>query len=131
MIADSINGAICSYLSSHATLTDVATKVFFHRVPTNAVMPWVLVMNSGGGRKLLTQAYREPIDTIPVYIDSQNQFAGYDLAQRVQAALEEYRGAMGNMKDVYIWSETFRDLDTFTNAYRYLVPIHVRYILDR
>jgi hypothetical protein len=127
----SIEQAVVDYLNEQTIYPELFDKVYYHRVPTGIEMPWVIVTNSGGMRSKMTVAYTGIEDTLTIYVDSNQQFQGRTLAEKVLKLLENYRGRMGDVYDLYIRAGTIRDLDTFTNAYRYLLTFYVQYKEDR
>jgi hypothetical protein len=124
-----IEKAIVNYLNNHPTLTAYKGKIYYHRVPTDVKMPFVICTNAGGGRTRISAGLKEPFDTLIIYVESQKQFEGYDLANLVNAALDNYRGNMGDAKDLVIKCDTPRDLDGFFATYRYMLSVHVKYTI--
>jgi hypothetical protein len=130
-----IEQSIMQYLLS---IPEIATmtggKIFYRRAPSKATMPWVIITNAGGLRERLTQGgqtspgWTEPFDTLMIYVESQEQFRGRDIAERVRKALENYRGDMGDTKDITIKTQTIRDLDGWQGSFRYLLMFHIKYI---
>jgi len=125
-----IETAIVTYLNNLPALAAYKGKIYYHRVPTDIKMPWCYVQNAGGGRKKLTRVLKEPFDTLQIYIESDKQFTGYDMAYAINAALDEYRGNMGSERDLVVRCDTPRDLDGFFQTYRYMLTVHVKYLQD-
>ena len=126
---------LLSYFASHPTLSSVMTgKVFYRRVPPNVKLPYMIVTNSGGGRKKLAQCgtgSSEARDILTLYINDDQQFRGEQIAEAVMRALENYRGNMPSTNpiayDTHFYCGTTRDLDGFQDAFTYLITVYVRY----
>ena len=128
-----IEQAIVTYLISEMGSL-VNNQVYYHRVPPNAKMPWIRVTNSGGMRRKMTLNHTsEAVDILTIYVDDNQQFRGRTIADAVMAALENYRGDMPPAPaaalacDTHVRLGTTRDLDTFQDAFTYLLSVYVRY----
>lgn len=127
-----IEKSVIEYLLS---IPDVKTlfkgQIYYRSAATSAKLPWGIVSNAGGGRKRITQAGRsEAFDTLLLYVDTADQFAGRSMAERLLQALENYRGNMGTEKDLVVTCESIRDLNGWQGNYRFILPVHIRYIFD-
>jgi hypothetical protein len=124
-----IEQAVVVWLNSVAAVTTAlgGAKVYYHRAPTNMKMPWVVITNSGGSRDRITQAFTEARDTLTIYVEAENAISGRVIAEKVRQALENYRGDMAPMHDVFIECDSIRDLDGFNTSFRYIIAAYVRY----
>lgn len=105
-------------------------QIYYRVSPATVKLPWCIISNAGGSRVHLTQSgLTEAFDTILIYVDTADQFAGRAMAERLIGALENYRGAMGTESDLVINCESIRDLNGWQGNYRFILPIHVRYII--
>lgn len=128
---------IVNYLLSIADInTAVKGNIFYRRAKTKAVMPWIVVTNNGGNRYPMTQGFSptspgktKPKDTLSIYVESMEQFKGRDIANRVEQALDRYRGDMGDTKDAYITTGTIRDLDGWQGSFRFLITVYAEYVI--
>lgn len=129
-----IDESIVAYLASVPAIASlVPSKVFYVRAAVTAKMPWVCVLNSGGMPKKLTQGdngYTEFDDTLTIYVDSENQFAGKRIVDAVFRALHNYRGDMGSVQDSFIRCGTPRPYEGWGTSYRYILPVYAKYRLN-
>ena len=126
-----IEKSVLTYLLSiPAVNTITGGKIFYRRAPKTAVLPWVLITNSGGMRKRMTLATTGRMiaeDTLTIYVESADQFKGRDIAERILVALENYRGDMGDEQDLWVRMGSIRDLDGWNGTFRFLLTCYVEY----
>jgi hypothetical protein len=128
-----IEQAVLTYLLSEVGSL-VNNQIYYHRVPANTKMPWIIITNSGGMRRKQTQDHKtEATDVLTIYVDDNQQFRGKTIADAVQTALENYRGDMPPAPatpiayDTFFRTATTRDLDDPFDAFRYLLTVYCIY----
>jgi hypothetical protein len=106
-------------------------QIYYRASPPTAKLPWCVVSNAGGGRNKITQTgLSEAFDTLLIYVDTADQFVGRSMAERLMQALENYRGKMGTERDLIVTCESIRDLNGWQGNFRYILPVHIKYIFD-
>lgn len=120
---------LVTYLTTATSGTLIGGKVYYHRVPKDVKMPWIIIGSAGGTHRPFVRTKGKMIadENYQIFVDDELQFRGRDVAAAVAHDLEEYRGNMGNSFDVYIQCDAVRDLETLQGGFRYLIPIRVRY----
>jgi len=133
-----IEQALVNYLNNYAPLTALIGKnVFYHRAPEKKQMPWVIITNSGGMRRRMTQGDRkgysgrtEANDVLTLYVNAVSQFSCKEIADKVMDAIENYRGDMPPAEDTFFRCGTVRDLDGFNNTSVMLITVYVLYVFN-
>jgi hypothetical protein len=125
-----IEKSIMDYLLANVPIkTKLASKIYYSGVPVGAKLPYVMIRNAGGMRKLMTQAGSDTIvdDTISIYVDSTSQFEAKDIADMIVALLDNYRGNIGLETDAFLRCGSPRDLNGFQGTYRNMVTVYCNY----
>lgn len=134
--------ALTDYLYNDSVLKTYFTNpIYITQVPTSAVMPWLILMPSGGTRTRISRTKLEDINTVRVIVDfpatESDMIKGRNAIERVKYLLENYRGNMGtettdshNAYDVFISCSAIEDIPGSSGTYRYQFTAKVRSIED-
>jgi len=134
--------ALTDYLYNDSVLKTYFTNpIYITQAPTSAVMPWLILMPSGGTRTRISRTKLEDINTVRVIADfpatESDMIKGRNAIERVKYLLENYRGNMGtetmdshNAYDVFISCSAIEDIPGSSGTYRYQFTAKVRSIED-
>jgi len=122
---------LTDYLRSKTSLTPlVGNKIYPTQAPTNAVMPWLIVEITAGVREQLTVGSMAgtAFARLTVDVGPGDAVKGSTLIHAVLALLENYRGDMGDTKDVYITCTEPRNWPGMGGVFRYQFDATIDYI---
>ena len=125
------------YFKGDATLASLIgdnTKIYLITAPTEGdpKMPWVVVEQTGGTRKKISQKKMEETALVRVTVDAgpDQLFTGRSIIEQCKNLLENYRGLLDQANDVYAETGAIRGWAGFGNAYRYQFDSTVRFTED-
>lgn len=124
-----IETSLLNYMMASSTLTTALGGVkIYARVPPNTKMPWVVVrVLSGGTRNRITQKYTGITDTVGIYIDDNLPKRGKDIAVLCLQLLENYRGDMATISDVFVRCSSIGSSDGVDGSYNYSFMAFITY----
>ncbi len=130
-----ILGDLVTYLKSYSALTALlpAAKIFPLQAPTGEAMPFLIVEVSEGTRGKIAAQLTEGRPLVRVTINGgagQTVSAG-NIADKAQKALENFRGIMGTMNDVFIECSEIRSWPGMSGTCRYQFNANIKYTQTR
>ncbi|MFA5154664.1 MAG: hypothetical protein WC554_19115 [Clostridia bacterium] len=119
------------YLISNSGSLSISS-IYYIQAPEGVVMPWIVVEVPSGIRSKLTYSkmqgrswLRVTCDVGPSEIDT-----GATTINQIVSLTENYRGDLGNTKDVHMSCSEPRSWPGTGGAYRYQVDIEIIYTYD-
>lgn len=125
-----VETSILSWILADTTITSAldSEQVYWHRVPDEALLPWIVVsIRPMGRRDNITQSFTDVIVNIEVDCEHELPFAGRALAELVLRRLDNFRGDLTDIDDVHIRCKPPYPLDGYSGSYCYRVEGTVRY----
>jgi len=104
MIEQDVRTYLCTVSGLVSLFSPVATisGIYEIQTPTGALMPYIVVENSEGPREIIAANTTEETANVRITVDCgpTQKYKGANLAEAALKAMENYRGTMGNAKDV-------------------------------
>lgn len=123
---------LLTYLQGYSGLTSlIGNKIYVIQAPQSGVsMPWVIIENTSGTRRRITQDKTEEMAYVRITVDSgPNQVVlGRNIAEKAKEAIENFRGALGLATDVEITCGSVRGWAGIGGAFRYQFDATARFI---
>jgi hypothetical protein len=133
MIAQDVRNYLCTVSGLVSLFSPVATisGIFVIQAPTGALMPYMVVENSEGPREIIAANTTEETANLRITVDvgPTQMFKGSNLAEAALRALENYRGNMGNAKDIWCSCSSIRGWAGSGGATRYQFNAKVEHIM--
>ena len=117
---------IASQFSPKATISGI----FLIQAPTGSVMPYMIVENSEGPREQIAAETTEETANIRITVDGgpTQMYKARNIAEATRKALENYRGVMGNSKDVICTCSSVRGWAGTGGCYRFQFSATIKHI---
>jgi hypothetical protein len=123
MIAQDVRTYLCTVSGIVSLFSPVATisGIFVIQAPTGALMPYMVVENSEGPREIIALNTTEETANLRITVDCgpTQMYKGSNLIEAALRAMENYRGNMGNAKDVWCECSSIRGWAGTAGCYRY------------
>lgn len=122
------------YLKNNSSIaTAMNNKIYSSQAPFNVEMPFMIVEITAGTREDITFNKTESLTWFRITVDvgPTQETDGYDMIWTAHRALENYRGDLGDTKDVYITCSEPRGWAGIGGAYRYQFDAKVKFIQDK
>jgi len=123
-----VSGLITAF-SPIATISGI----YVIQSPTGTKMPYMVVENSEGPREIIAANTTEETAVLRVTVDAgpTQLYKGANLAETAHKALENYRGTMGNAKDVVCTCSSIRGWAGTSGCHRYQFNVTIRHTMTR
>lgn len=123
------------YLKSYPSLIALlpATSIYNIQAPsTDVKMPWLVLEKTSGLRKRITHLKTEETAYIRITVDvgPSAVVKGRNIAEQALIALENYRGNMGDSKDIIVTCGAIRGYAGYSECYRYQFDVTIKLIED-
>ena len=117
-------------ISSVSTINN--GSIYYIQAPEGAVMPWIVVEVPSGIRRKLTYSKMQGRSWLRVTCDvGPNEInTGANAINEIVSLTENYRGNLGDTKDVHMSCSEPRSWPGTGGAYRYQVDIEIIYTYD-
>jgi hypothetical protein len=119
------------YLQGVSSLVSLlGNKMYIIQAPQTGVqMPWLVIENTSGSRKQITQAKVEEIAYLRITVDAgPTQYkAARDMIEIAKNAIENYRGVFQTADDCHITCGSIRGWAGIGGAYRYQFDVTAKF----
>ena len=121
-----------NYISVQPTVTAYIPNIYDVQAPEDADLPWIIIAVSSGIRRKLTYGKMQGRSWLRVTCDvgPNDRVKGANAINEVVSLTENYRGDLGNTKDVHMSCSEPRSWPGTGGAYRYQVDIEIIYTYD-
>ena len=128
-----IEASFYNYLIADTTITD-NVSVYITQAPVDAKMPWLVILPTPTEINRISKSKMEEKDFIRIIVDypaSDTNGAGRFVAERAKVLVENYRGDMGDTKDLFVSCGGVSSFPGMNGSYRYQFDVNTRCITDR
>ena len=119
------------HLQNQAALTAlVSNKIYLIQAPQSGVtMPWLIVENTSGFRKQISQTKLEETAYLRLTVDcGPTQYTtGRDIIEVAKNSIENYRGLLNTANDAHITCGSVRGWAGLGGSYRYQVDVAIQF----
>ena len=135
MIAQDVRNYLCTVSGLVSLFSPVATisGIYEIQAPTGALMPYMIVENSEGPREIIAANTTEEIANLRITVDCgpTQKYKGANIAEAALNALENYRGTIGNAKDVWCECSSIRGWAGSGGATRFQFNAKIEHTMAR